>query len=326
MNGTIAPWLDAAWQRLRGALAAGRLHHALLIAGPAGLGKRALAEALVAVALCEQPGAAGACGRCRACQLMAAGTHPDRVRVGFVERDDGKLRSELTIDQIRALSARLALSSQFGGLQLAIVEPAEAMNVSAANALLKTLEEPATDTIMILVADQPARLPATIRSRCQRIDVGLPPPAQALAWLREQGLADAPAREALAASAGNPGQALAWSKDGRVELGAACAGDLVALAGGRSSAGEVAERWAADRPADRLWFAAVLADEEAQRLAAGERGRFGLTAVDEIPKLAAWFAKANQARRLLDTPLRPELVLLDVLRAWPATGQGTRRS
>lgn len=325
MSAAIAPWLEPAWQRLGEALRSGRLHHALLIAGPAGLGKRALAEALVAAALCQQRAEAGACGTCRACRLLAAGTHPDRAHVSFAERDDGKLRSELTIEQIRTLSARLALSSQFGGLQLAIIEPAEAMNVSAANALLKTLEEPASDTIMILVADQPARLPATIRSRCQRIDVALPAERQALDWLRAQGLTEAAAAQALATAAGNPGLALAWSGDGRLELGAACAGDLSALSGGRATAMQVAERWAADRPADRLWFAAVLADEEAQRLALGERSRFGLTAIDEIPKLAAWFAKANQARRLLDTPLRPELVLLEVLRAWPAAGQGERR-
>ncbi len=322
---TLPSWLAPVWPALGRALAQRQLHHALLAAAPAGLGKRALVEALARAALCTARSPDGfACGRCRACTLVAAGSHPDLVRVGIELRDDGKPRTEITVDQLRVLGQRLALSSQFGGLQIALIDPADRMNVNAANALLKTLEEPAAHTLLVLVADDASRLPATIRSRCRRIEVPEPSPAEALAWLEAQGLAGPRAHEALAASLGNPGQALAWVGEDALAARQGCLDDLAALASGRRTCAELAERWAGDRPELRLWFAAALALEEARRLAAGEPGRFGLTARGEIPKLAAWFSDANRARALLTTTLRTELVLLKVLRAWPRTDAGTR--
>jgi DNA polymerase-3 subunit delta' len=250
--------------------------------------------------------------------LLAAGSHPDLVRVGLELRDDGKPRSEITVDQVRALSQRLAMSSQFGGWQLALVDPADRFNASAANALLKTLEEPASSTVIVLVADEPARLPATIRSRCQRIEVRAPPPAQATAWLLSQGFAAPDAEAALRASLGNPGRAVEWRADGTLAVRQACSDDLRSLATGRDSALAVADRWAADRTDARLWFASVLARDEARALASGRPGAFGLTARSEIPKLAAWSRHADRARGLLATSLRIDLLLLDLLRAWPA--------
>ncbi|MBX3700861.1 MAG: DNA polymerase III subunit delta' [Dokdonella sp.] len=312
----LAPWHLDAWRSLAAALGQRRLHHALLFAAPAGLGKRNLVEALAAAALCERPDAQGlACAGCRACTLRAAGSHPDLVRVGLELRDDGKQRSEITIDQMRALSQRLALSSQFGGMQLALIDPADRLNASAANGLLKTLEEPAAATVIVLVADDAARLPATIRSRCQRVDLPEPGMAAALDWLVAQGLPATQASAALAASQGNPGLALAWCGDASLPLLESCAQDLAALARGRKGALELAEQWAADRPAQRLWFAAVLARDEARRRAA--EPSLSLTARAEIPKLAAWFGRANRARGLLVTSLRIDLLLLDLLRDWP---------
>lgn len=316
---SVQPWLADAWRVLAGALADERLHHGLLLAAPAGYGKRALADAFACAALCTQRRPDGrACGSCRSCQLVAAGSHPDLVRITFELRDDGKPRTEIAVDQMRRLSQRLALSSQFGGLQIAMIDPADRMNASAANALLKTLEEPATSTVIILIADDPARLPATIRSRCQRIEIGMPSRDEALAWLGAQRIDAASAMTALDASLGNPGLALDWSGNDTLAIRQACADDLVALTHGRRAASEVAERWVADRPEQRLWFAAALVRDEARSLASGEAGTLGLTAREEIPKLAAWFGRANRARGLLATALRIDLVLLDLLLAWPA--------
>lgn len=313
------PWLDPAWRTLADALGSGRVHHALLFGGPHGYGKRALADAFATAALCPQRRPDGrACGTCRSCLLVAAGSHPDLVRVTFEIRDDGRPRSELTVDQMRALGQRLALASQFGGWQIAIIDPADAMNPSAANALLKTLEEPASATVIVLVADDPSKLPATIRSRCQRIALPSPAREEALAWLRGRKVDADSAANALEASLDNPGQAAEWVGDGALAVRAECLADLAALSASRIRATAVAERWAADRPDVRLWFAAVLAREEARNLACGRRGPLGLTAQAEIPKLAAWFGRANHARALLSTPLRAELVLLDLLRGWPA--------
>jgi DNA polymerase-3 subunit delta' len=314
---SLPTWLANTWRVLSTALAENRLHHGLLIAAPAGFGKRALADALALAALCTQRLPDGhACGSCRSCRLVAAGSHPDLVRVSFELRDDGKPRTEIAVDQMRALSQRLALSSQFGGLQITLIDPADRMNASAANALLKTLEEPAAATIIVLIADDPARLPATIRSRCQRIGIAMPAREEALAWLRMQHIDAVHATAALDASLGNPGLALGWSGDDTLAIRKACADDLAALAQGRRAAAEIADRWAADRPEQRLWFAAALARDDARSLACGGGGALGLTARAEIPKLAAWFGRANRARGLLATSLRTDLILLDLLRTW----------
>jgi DNA polymerase III subunit delta' len=320
---TLPPWLVPSWRALADALGTGRVHHALLFASPRGYGKRALADAFAAAALCRQRTEnGGACGTCRSCLLVAAGSHPDLARVTFEVRDDGRPRTELTVDQLRALGQRLALASQFGGWQIAIVDPADAMNANAANALLKTLEEPSTNTVIVLIADDPSRLPATIRSRCQKIDMPVPTRAEALEWLRARGVDAALAASTLDASMGNPGQAETWLADGALAVREECASDLAALAASRARPTAIAERWAADRPDLRLWFAAALVREEARLIASGRRGALGLTQRTEIPKLNAWFGRANQARGLLATPVRADLVLLDLLRGWPARSTG----
>lgn len=313
----VPPWLEETWRSLSARLERKQLPHALLITGAPGLGKRQLVDALLAAALCEQRDADGfACGRCRACVLMAAGSHPDRSAISFGFRDDGKQRTEITVDQIRELSQKLSLSTQFGGLQLVTIDPAEAMNANAANALLKTLEEPTSSTVIVLVTDRPARLPATIRSRCQRIEVRPPALPQAREWLLAQAVNAGQVDAALQASLGNPGQALQALGDDSLGLRDACARDLALLRSPRGSALAVAEAWKDDRPAERLWHAAVLVREESIRLAQGEPAQLGLTDATEIPKLAAWFASANRARELLNSPLRGELVLLDLLHSW----------
>ncbi|MCE5233963.1 MAG: DNA polymerase III subunit delta' [Mizugakiibacter sp.] len=311
---TAPAWHAEPWSILRQRAERNALPHALLLAGPTGLGKREFLERFVRARLCQQPVDGEACGQCRACALLAAGSHPDRVAVTFAERADGKgLRSEIVVDQIRALGPRLAMASQFGGWQVASIDPADALNAAAANALLKTLEEPTPATLIVLVADAPWRLPATIRSRCQRVDFRLPSREEALAWLRAQGLADAAA--ALDAAGGNPGLALAFARDGALARRDEVARDLAALAQGRADAFALARSWADDAPVDRLWFAAALAADEARAQAQGARGPLGLAAADG-DALGAWFAHANRTRELLRGPLRAELALLELLAAW----------
>lgn len=303
---TLAPWHVQDWQRLLTRRAQDRLPHALLLSGAAGLGKRAFADAFVATLLCERRGEhtdGSACGQCRACALLKAGSHPDAVRVTLELRDDGTPRTEITVDQIRILGERLALTPQFGGLQVALIDPADAMNASAANALLKTLEEPTPATLIALIADRPTRLPATIRSRCQRIDFFLPPRAQALAWLAQQDVEAKTAAKALDVAAGNPGVALELARSDGLMLHAEVDADLRALRGGTASASQIANRWSKSDPERRLWFAAMQLGGSAR----------ALTAPAELPKLAAGFDRINRAREQLRGPLRPELVILDAL-------------
>jgi DNA polymerase-3 subunit delta' len=303
------PWHAGPWSALSERLAAGALSHALLLAGPAGLGKRTFAAALQATLLCTERRTDGeACGRCRDCRLHAAGTHPDAVRVTLEPRDDGRLRSEILVEQARALSEYLAMTPMRGGHQVAIIDPADRLNPNAANALLKTMEEPAPGRFLLLVADQPSRLPATVRSRCMRFEFRIPPRAQALAWLTGQGVRGEIAGEALDAASGNPGRALSLVREGLMELRKAVANDLEALARGRAQPSELARAWADDRPEQRLVFAA----ERAAALA-----RHALTDPGLFHKLEWWFGRANRVREWVPTTLRTDLVLAELLLEWP---------
>lgn len=317
----FASWQRRPLQTALAALAAGRLGHALLLGGAARLGKRAVADALAARLLCTTPGADGlACGHCRGCQLLAAGTHPDFLGIGLeVNEKTDKPRSEITIDQVRRLSRQFALTPQLGGAQVAVLDPAEALNTSAFNALLKTLEEPMPGRYLLMVSAHPARLPATIRSRCQRLEFRIPGRDEARERLLAAGHPAAQADAALEAAHGHPGLAADWLADGSLELRRGVRADLAALAAGKASALDVAGRWLADdRIALRLAFAADTARDLCARLTGAvpmsEAG--ALTARADFTKLSAWFDAANRTRDLLRTTVRADLALTGLLRDW----------
>lgn len=170
--------------------------HALLLQGPIGIGKRAFAAHLAHWLLCEAPTKEGACGVCKACSWYMQGTHPDfqliEPGVESEQEDESgkKAGKHITINEIRQLTALLALVSHQGGWRAVIIQPAETLNAAAANALLKTLEEPPANVLIMLVSHQPGRLPATIRSRCRKLAMKRPTRDQAEAWLAMQGLSD----------------------------------------------------------------------------------------------------------------------------------------
>ena len=177
--------------------------HALLLTGPAGIGKRRLAEVLAGALLCESPRSGGsACGECAGCRYVAAGQHPDLRVLEPVDVDDegvAKSVEAIVVDRVRSLTEWAQVTSHRGGSKVALIAPAERMNAAAANALLKTLEEPPSGTFLILVSHQPGRLLATVASRCQRIAAPRPTGAESAAWLAGQGVADP---ERLLAQAG----------------------------------------------------------------------------------------------------------------------------
>lgn len=326
----LAPWQQRAYDQAAAALDGGRMGHALLLTGPVMLGKRIVAERLAQRVLCTQRQDDGEpCGRCRSCQLFAARTqsdplevrpdgspahpqghpgHPDAYFVGYaINSKTGKPRTEIVIEQIRALSEKLSLTPQYGGAQIGLVEPAEAINHSAQNALLKTLEEPQPGRFLWLVCADPAHLSATIRSRCQRLEFRLPPREEALAWLQAQGHAAKAANEALDAARGHPGLADAWLRDGGLDLRKEVKADLAKLARGDLAVVEAAQRWTADGEAAlRLRHAADLAVAEAG----------GLTDPARMRKLALWFDAANRTRELLRTTVRADLAVAELLLAW----------
>jgi len=179
------------------------LPHALLFHGPQGVGKLELAETFAQLLLCEHADPARRpCGSCEGCRWMLAGSHPDLRRIEpealakappEVEGEEapatprGKPSMEIKVDQVRELAAFLNVGSHRGRRRVALVHPAEDMTVSAANALLKGLEEPPAGAMFLLVSDRPARLLPTIRSRCVAVPVPVPAREPALKWLKEQG-------------------------------------------------------------------------------------------------------------------------------------------
>ncbi len=212
------PWLEPLWQRLLETKS--RPSQALLIAGPRGVGKSALAHAWAQTLLCERPAASGeACGQCVACHWFEAGTHPD-YRVLTLREKEGKegesrMATTIEVEQAREAVDFVQMSTHRAGRRVVVVEPADSLNLAAANALLKVLEEPPLNTSFLLVSDQPRRLLPTIRSRCTRVDVGLPPQNQALAWL--QGTQGDEAEQRLALAGGAPLIAQAYAESDELE-------------------------------------------------------------------------------------------------------------
>lgn len=172
----IAPWLQQYWQQCTQALRQGKLPHAILLSGSTGLGKFEFARHLAERLLCTGEGDL-ACGHCQSCHWFAAGSHPDYKLIS-PEED----KKQISVAQIRDLTEALTKTS-YGYYQVVIIHPSEAMNRAASNALLKTLEEPNGQVILILVCDHPAGLLPTIRSRCQEYRLQQPSTEVALAWL-----------------------------------------------------------------------------------------------------------------------------------------------
>jgi DNA polymerase III subunit delta' len=173
------PWLAPQIEQLRRARTAHRYPSALLIHDERGAGGDALGRFAAQLALCREPDAP--CGRCRDCRMFGVSQHPDFIEVHPIE--DSKL---IRVEQIRELSEQLVLTAHAGGATVALLSPADSMNANAANALLKSLEEPRAAVTLILVTATPSRLPATILSRCLRLHIATPARAASVAWLERQ--------------------------------------------------------------------------------------------------------------------------------------------
>lgn len=322
----VYPLHKSLWETLTGQ--SDRLHHALLIHGPAGIGKLALAERFAQLLLCESSQAGGKpCGACDGCRWFLAETHPDFRRLEPESlarrnaRDDepeiptpaasrtAKPSQEIKVDQVRALDSFLGLRSHRGRRRIVLVHPAEALNASAANALLKALEEPQAGAHFILVSHRPARLLPTIRSRCAAVAVGVPERERALAWLGEQGVRDADAW--LSFSGGAPLQAWAHA----TEAGGSIAGMREAMLGQDYDALHAAgDREELEALAEVLQKRAI---DTAMRSLAG-RERYGLGAASR--RGAEWLRYARDMgrfRALARHPLNPRLTAGEMLSKMP---------
>jgi DNA polymerase-3 subunit delta' len=244
----MLPWLEPIAETLSQRLEQERLGHAPLIHGPSGVGKRALGEWLMRRVLCARPREGQPCGECQSCRLIDGGTHPDCSMLSVPED-----KRVIGVDAVRELIERLQLTASMGPHRVGLVTEADAMNRNAANAFLKTLEEPPSGAWLILLSEQPSRLPATIRSRCQMF--ALHPPSQEVgaAWLAETCPdASAEARTgALALCAGAPLAARDMLEQGELDAGLAILDDLREP----GPQGEILERWQVDPAATWQWLA-----------------------------------------------------------------------
>ena len=177
----IYPWQTSQWQLFSQQRQQQRLPHAIVMTGVKGLGKRALADQMVATLLCRDDNASEPCGQCHSCQLFMAGSHPDHTVIE--PEESGK---QIKIDQIRALKDKQQLTPSVAKWKTVIICPAENMNINSNNSLLKLLEEPQDNTLIILITAKPEYLPITILSRCQKIALSAPTQHEAINWLQQQ--------------------------------------------------------------------------------------------------------------------------------------------
>jgi DNA polymerase-3 subunit delta' len=333
---TIYPWQEQAWSQLQQMRP--RMPHAILFHGPAGIGKADFIEAFAQALLCENVRPDGhACGACASCGWFAQGNHPDyrRVRPEAMEDEappaegeeageaDKKSKSskapskEIKIEQIRALSDFMNISTHRQGLRVVVLYPAEALNMPASNALLKTLEEPPPGTVFLLASNGLDRLLPTILSRCRKFALPMPEHAQALAWLEAQGVQDADGW--LREQGGAPLAALVQAETGsREEL------DTLLQALAQPSAD------AALRAADKLskaplaslvawqqrWLYDVFSYKMGGRIRYYPRYRQQLAALAgrvHTAKLLHAIKATNDRRTVADHPLSPKLFVEDML-------------
>jgi DNA polymerase-3 subunit delta' len=201
---TLLPWHVDARARLETAVSGDRLPHALLLHGPEGVGKERFASVLAAALFCTRRGPALVpCGACADCALSRAGSQPDLHWLRIPED-----KKSIGVDAVRETCEQLGMTSMRSGYRVAIVSPAHAMTTSAQNALLKTLEEPAARTLLVLVSSRPSRLLATLRSRCQRVEIARPVAETASEWLSNE-IGAAPAAGLLDLAGGAPLKAAA---------------------------------------------------------------------------------------------------------------------
>lgn len=327
----VLPWLQPAQQAMARAIDNDRLGHAVLLHVPQESGGEWLARWSAARLFCRAQDAPRPCGVCLDCRRVAADQHPDCQFVQLLDE-----AREIKIDQVREMVSWLVLSSHGGAHKLAIIAPAERLNRHAANSLLKTLEEPTPGTLLILVAAELGRLPATVLSRCTRVTVPVPDRASVLSWLQAEGPAgvDWPAvlaavgNRPLAALAANPAAVATVASEVRTALEAACAGELDPVA--------TAESWSRDGYVLRLDCIENWITERVHAVAGRSNGQSEMRAAAHLParglllNIRALFEALDlvrEARSLAESTVNKSLVLERLLRRLaPTPGARARGS
>ena len=232
----IYPWQQQQWQTLQNAVAEGRLPHALLLTGKQGLGKLQFAKSFAHFILCQQAHNQTPCGKCHSCQLFEAHTHPD---FNLIAAEEG---SVIKVDQVREMVEKNSLTPHVSSSKLYLFVNADNMNIAASNSLLKTLEEPSPNSLIILITSRPDLLSATIRSRCQQIKFNQPSQQQSIEWLTSQ-TTTADAKTLLNLAQGSPLTALRIDHEDQSALNDSVFADFGRVIFGKSDPVKVANEW-----------------------------------------------------------------------------------
>ena len=267
---SMLPWQQKQWAQVTTAAGSDRLPHALSLTGPEGIGLTEFALQVAGSLLCQNAGVDSMpCGQCRACVLMRAGNHPDILRVS--PEEPGK---QIRVDEIRALLEFMHLSSHSGRYKVAIIDPADAMNRTAANTLLKILEEPPSGAVMMLCCRQPGRLPITIRSRCQQLAFNGDCGAATQQWLAQRLEVDiGTAMALLQRAAGVPFRAVALAEIEALSKQDSLLQDLCQLRQTATSPVTLAQQWEALGFPDVLaWLQEILRNAVVRKLVPGAAG------------------------------------------------------
>jgi DNA polymerase-3 subunit delta' len=333
MSNSIYPWQESSWQQLQ--TLRQRMPHAILFHGAAGIGKSDFIEKFAQGLLCEAVLPDGhACGVCASCGWFSQQNHPDyrRVRPESMEDElvdeegDGETKKaaktktpskEIKIEQIRNLADFMNISTHRQGLRVVVLYPAEALNMPASNALLKTLEEPPPGTVFLLASNSLDRLLPTILSRCRKFALPMPSHAEALAWLKAQGVPDADSwlREQGGAPLAAMQQAEAGSREDLETLLQLLAHPSVE---GALKVADKLQKVPLSGPVSWLqrWLYDVFSYKLAGNIRYYPRHQKELASLADkihVSRLMAAIKGANERRATADHPLSPKLFLEDML-------------
>ncbi|MEO5702749.1 MAG: DNA polymerase III subunit delta' [Gammaproteobacteria bacterium] len=323
----LLPWHAGQWQALMQRRQTDTLPHAVLLTGIQGLGKNRFADALTQALLCGHPQTDGqACQSCRSCLLYQAATHPDYLCVQPTED-----RKVIIVNQIRKMNEFISLKSQYGGYQIVIISPADKMNSNAANSLLKTLEEPPAQTLLMLITHEASALPATVRSRCLQIKFA--PPAEQLAanWLRTHIKDDQDPIHLLALAGSAPLTALSMAASDACTRRALMLDDLESLLNQQADPVSLAATWLKGNVAETLtWMLSCIIDMVRLRSDARPPHLANPDLQQRLSLLAGQFSSAmlyahldcvTEAIKLLNSQVNTQLLLEDMLLSWSNTSR-----
>ena len=324
------PWITPLYQSLLRNQQQSKLPHALLVTGIDGLGKLAMSQLFANTLLCQKPVATTTdeqittpCGHCHDCQLFQAENHPDYL---FIEPE--KKAGNILVDQIRKLTDFVSLKSHLGGMQIILINQAHSLNRNAANSLLKTLEEPTQNVLLLLVSSNPNRLPATVKSRCQRRVMEAPVLDSALQWLSATDSSHSPERAAMALklSSGAPILAHSYLVDGVLALYYTQFKQFLGLSSQQVSVVDVAAMWSKENThlsvhwllywVSRLIHIKFRLPTADTVIAKDEQQLQNLSITLDLASLYKYYDKLLASVKLLDTQVNNQLLLEDLLISW----------